>query len=375
MRFGKLAVAAAIAAVSLAGAAQAAPHVAPADAQPAAAARPLPFTVGGRTLREVSGDATGWRHQWPGVYFEAGFKGSAVLFRVGPGDVILHVLVDDAPADTLVKPKAGTYRVDGFQPGRHVVRIETASESQAGPDVFGGFFLPAGGEPEPAPARARQIEFIGDSHTVGYGVTSSSRDCTQDQVWATTDTSQAYGPLTARRYGADYQVNAISGRGIVRNYNGFAADPLPVAYPFVLFDKAQRFQDPSWRPQIIVLALGTNDFSTPLNPGEKWKSRDELHVDYDATYVAFLKGLRAQNPEAYFVLWSTDMFDGEIRDEARKVVGLIKAAGDDRIDFIPLGGFELSGCHWHPSVADDRKVSDALIAFIDARPELWRGKR
>jgi len=31
-------------------------------------------------------------------------------------------------------------------------------------------------------------------------------------------------PLVARRFDADYQVNAISGRGLVRNYDGFAPE-------------------------------------------------------------------------------------------------------------------------------------------------------
>jgi lysophospholipase L1-like esterase len=364
-------IAAAIAAALLAGAASAEPVRVTPEQAPSAAASPLPFAIVGRSLSEGSGQAQSVRHQWPGVYFEAGFKGPGVLFRVGPGDVILHLLVDSRPVETLVKPAAGLYRIDGLEAAPHVVRIEVASESQAGPDAFGGFYLPAGGEPAPQPRRARQIEFVGDSHTVGYGVTSASRDCTTDQVWATTDTSQAFGAITAKHYDADYQVNAISGRGIVRNYNGFKADPLPVAYPFVLFDKAQRYEDPNWKPQVIVMALGTNDFSTPLNPGEPWKTRDELRADYEATYVAFLKSLRASNPQAFFILWSTDLADGEIRADEQKVVDRMKASGEDRIAFIPLAGFELSACHWHPSVADDRKVADALIRFIDARPELW----
>jgi lysophospholipase L1-like esterase len=368
------AIAAMIAAVSVAGAAQAATvRVAPVDSG-LGAASPLYPDIGGRVQYERSGDSEVWRSQWPGVYFQAVFEGKAVLFRVGHGDVILHVLVDGRLAETLVKPAAGLYRIDGLEAGPHVVRIETASESQAGPVSFGGFYLPAGGAPVITPIHARQIEFIGDSHTVGYGVTSSSRDCTTEQVWATTDTSQAYGPVTAKHYNADYQVNAISGRGIVRNYNGFQADTLPAAYPFVLFDKNQRYEGRGWRPQVIVIALGTNDLSTPLNAGEKWTSRDQLHADYETTFVAFLKTLRARNPQAFFILWSTDMFDGEIQSEEQKVVEQMKAAGEARIAFIPLGGFELSGCHWHPSIADDRKVSDALIGFIDAHPEVWGGR-
>jgi lysophospholipase L1-like esterase len=304
------------------------------------------------------------------LYFEAGFRGRAVGFETGPGDVILHVMVDDAPAGTLVKPKPGTWRIDGLARGVHVVRIEAVTESQEAPNTFPGFVLPPGTQALSTPRRPRQIEFIGDSHTVGYGNTSSSRDCTVDEVWKTTDSSRAFGPAVARHYDADYQLNAISGRGVVRNYDGSGGDPLPVAWPFVLFDRGERYESAAWKPQVIVIALGTNDFSTALHAGEKWPTRDALHADYEATYATFLGDLRAQTPQAYFVVWATEMAEGEIQAEARKVVEQRKARGDARIEFLPVNGLAMTGCHWHPSVADDEVIAAKLIALIDAR-EPW----
>ncbi len=67
----------------------------------------------------------------------------------------------------------------------------------------------------------------------------------------------------------------------VRNYIGLAADTLPTTHPFVVFDKKERYANVHWRPQVIVVGLGTNDFSTALNPGEPRKSRDALHTDYE----------------------------------------------------------------------------------------------
>ena len=255
------------------------------------------------------------------------------------------------------------------------MRVDVVNESQAGPDSFGGFALSADETPAEMPSRSRQIEFIGDSHTVGYGNTSTTRDCTTDDVWKTTDNSQAFGPEMARRYHADYQINAISGHGIVRNYNGSAGDPVPVAYPFVLLDHNTVYKDDTWQPQVIVIALGTNDFSTALNPGEKWTTRDQLHADYEATYGAFLKDLRARNPKAYFVLWATDMAGGEIAAEERKVVDQAHASGDSRIAFIPMSGLAMTGCHFHPSAGDDKTIAGLLEGVIDARPDIWQGRQ
>lgn len=239
------------------------------------------------------------------------------------------------------------------------------------PNVFGGFAIPKNEKPLAPPHRARQIEFIGDSHTVGYGDTSPTRKCSEAQVWATTDTSQAFGPLVAAHYSADDQVNAISGHGIVRNYNGSPGDPVPVAWPYILFDKKNLYNDPAWQPQIIVIALGTNDFSTPLNPGEKWKTRDELHANYEAAYLRFLETLRATNPHAYFILWATDMADGEIESEVHNVFNRWKALGETRVAFLPINGLTFTACNDHPSLADHQTIAAGLEQAIDAVPGIW----
>jgi lysophospholipase L1-like esterase len=215
--------------------------------------------------------------------------------------------------------------------------------------------------------RQLKIEFIGDSHTVGYGNTSASRDCTGDEVWATTDNSRAFGARIAAHYDADYQINAISGRGIVRNYNGGGGDPLPVAYPFALFEHDQPYDGARWHPQIIVIALGTNDFSTPLKRGEKWATREELRADYEATYVKFVEDLRVRSPRAFIIIWAVGKAEDEILQEAGKVVARLQAQGEERITFIPIEGLEMTGCHWHPSVADDAAIAERLIRVIDER--------
>jgi lysophospholipase L1-like esterase len=325
---------------------------------------PLPIHIGGRVLSRGSSDAPQFIRQWPGTYFETAFRGRDAFFKLGPGDDILKLTVDGVTLDRLTKTAPGLYQVEGLREGKHHLRIDVITESQAGPTEFDGFYAAAPTKALASPTPAHQIEFIGDSHTVGYGNTSPKRDCTEDEVWATTDTSQGIAPLVAQRFSADYQVNAISGRGIVRNYNGFPGDTLPAAYPFTLLDHTVRYKDRSWHPQGIVISLGTNDFSTPLHNGEKWKTRDELHADYEKTYVEFLHQLRAANPSAYFILWATDMADGEITSEVQRVVAQVRAAGEKKIAFVPVKNLEFTACNYHPSLKDDRKIADAITAAI-----------
>ncbi|MEO8064195.1 MAG: GDSL-type esterase/lipase family protein [Pseudomonadota bacterium] len=332
-------------------------------AKPPASLRDVPANVHGRTAND--------RYQWPGLYFEMKFKGRGVYFRTGAGEVILHVLVDGESVGTLVKPAPGLYLIDKLENGVHAVRIEAITESQDGPNEFGGFALKAG-EPVRMTARKRQIEFIGDSHTVGYGNTSKTRDCTEAEVWATTDSSRAFGAKVAKHYEADYQINAISGRGIVRNYDGSPGDPLPVAYPFALLDHSSPYEDASWHPQVIVVALGTNDFSTPLHAGEKWATRDELHADYEANYTKFLESLRTRNPGAFIMVWATDMAEHEIQQEAGKVVMQLQSNGERRIAFLPFDSLAMDACNWHPSLADHDAIAGKLIQFIDERNVDWK---
>ncbi len=347
----------------------AAPVVMPIATAPAGL-KALPMTIGGRVQTKDGA----WTYQWPGTYFETAFQGQAIYFRVGQGDEILRVTVDGQASAPVAKPAPGLYGVEGLEKGVHTIRIEVVTESQAAPDTFGGFFGAADGKPAGLKKRARQIEFIGDSHTVGYGNISTTRDCTTDDVWKTTDNSVAFGPVMARHYNADYQINAISGHGIVRNYNGSPGDPVPVAYPYVLLNHDTPYQDAAWQPQVIVISLGTNDFSTPLNPGEKWATRDQLHADYEATYGRFLKDLRARNPKAYFVLWIAGPADGEAASEIGKVVAEAKASGENRITFSPVPNLQMTGCHWHPSSSDDKTISDALVGIIDKQADIWQGK-
>ena len=336
---------------------------------PASTIVKLPLRIGGRVAQGSSSGS--YLRQWPGTYFETALEGESALFRIGPGDAAVHLLVDGRQIETLVKPAPGYFRIDGLAPGKHRLRIEFASESQAGPTEFGGFYAETGVRGTAVPAHERQIEFIGDSHTVGYANTSSKTECSEDEVWATTDSSRGFGPLLAKRYDADYRINAISGRGIVRNYNGFKATTLPEAYRATWFDSDASPVAQHWSPQLIVIALGTNDFTTALHDGEKWTSRAALHADYERTYVAFMRQLRAANPKAYFIVWATDMAGGEIETEALKVVEALRAGGERRITFMPFDKLKFGACHAHPSLADDALIATRLARIVDSQPRIW----
>ena len=318
---------------------------------------PLPLNIGGRVA-----PAPGGAHDfgWPGVYFEGRFTGPSVEIAVDTGEEHLAVSIDGVRKAELTKSGQSRLKLDRLGPGEHVVRLDKLTESQSGSSRFQGFFFGEGGKALPALARPRRIEFIGDSHTVGYGVRSASRDCTQQQVHDLTDTSLAFGPILARRLDADYRIEAFSGRGVVRNYNGLApGEPLPVLLPRLIpgQDQPRVAADDGWSPDLLVIGLGTNDFSTPLKPEEPWADEAALRKDYRERYVAFIEGLKLSRPKARVFLIAGDTFAEDVAEVAdRTGAKAVRITGMDR-----------SACHGHPSVADQTMMADRLEAAITGR--------
>ena len=328
----------------------------------------VPVHVGGK----VRTDATaGYDYQWPGVYFEATFYGPSVSMVFDDSANNFNVIVDGELVMVLRKPGARTINVSAEGPGAHTIRLEKRSETQYATGHFIGF------RARPAallPVRARQIEFIGDSLTVGYGNTSAFTKCTPDEIFETTDAQEGFGPLAAKHFDADYQINAFSGLGMVRNYDGreHAKYHMPMLYPRAIFDDPTPAALPNWHPQIIVISIGGNDFSTPVRADETWGTQAAMAADYEKTYTAFVEHVHAANPKAQLVMmWHED--DAAYDKSAQKVFDTLKAEGLP-LDRVHLPQMADTGCNGHPNIHDDANAATALIAYFDAHPGDWQGK-
>lgn len=321
----------------------------------------------------TSGDT--WQHAWPGVYFEGRFRGTGVGIVLDDATGDYDISIDGGAATTLVTPGRVTHRVQGLPDGEHTVRVVKRSEVPWATSTFGGFVPVDGSVILSAPAeRDLQLEFVGDSYTAGYGNTSPSRDCTGDQVTRTTNADLSFGAVTARALGADYQINAFSGRGMVRNYAGGEQGTSYRTY----YDRALPFStdawDPpaDWQPDAVVVGLGINDFSTALNGNEPWATPAALREAWVTAYHGFIDTLRARyGPDAYVVVSATYVHTGtDLADLAQRVVQEENASGDSRVRYWYYGndGLDYGGCHWHPSVADDRVIAAQLTSYLQALP-------
>lgn len=309
------------------------------------------YAIGGERA-----DAAGWRaFGWPGAWFEGRFRGTAIDLRVDAPTQWLRLRVDGAEVRLLKAPGRHVERLRGLPAGDHVIRLEQVTEARGAGSRFGGFF--ASGATVPlAPRAARPVvEFIGDSFTVGYGNRLEQARCNDAEVFAATDTGSAFGPLAAARLDMDYRIVAVSGRGMVRNYDGghpFQAMPdlYDRAVPGVAGDRGA----PRPSPALIVVNLGTNDFSTPLRAGEAWADEAALRRAYRARYVAFVGRLHAAYPRARFILMAGPRFAADVDQVAEALRPLRPAV-------VRFPDLTLAGCNRHPSARDHQALAETVV--------------
>lgn len=334
--------------------------------------KPLPVHTGGRVIMSKENNLTQFEYAWPGVYFESRFSGTRVDVHLNDSVNMLNLIVDDQAPIILNKPGKTVYTLNNLPNAVHKIRLEKRTETFSATAKFEGFFIPATQKVLAPEVPTRSIEIIGDSFSVGYGDMSSERQCNSEQVFTSTNTQQAYGPLVAKYFHADYQVNAISGRGVVRNYKGSNPDSsLLIEYPHALNFGAEK-NTGKWTPNIIVIVLGINDFNTPLDAHERWKSREDLQNDFVTNYEKFVVGLRASHPKATIFLISADKPGSELATQITRVFDNLKKQSVQNI-ILKVSEVELTlnGCDYHASAGDHQKVANMFIDYIKERPELW----
>ena len=326
------------------------------------AVKPLPTVVGGRVAIQ---DKNQYIYSWPGTYFESAFYGNSIDLHLNDSINMLNIVVDNKPPIVLNKPGKTNYSLNNLGEGLHKIRLEKRTESFSATATFEGFFIPQSQKEIVLEQPKRKIEFIGDSFTVGYGNTSTTRECSNEQAYLTTNTQLAFGPLVAKHFNAQYQINAVSGQGVVRNYKGSNPETSMVAkYPFV-FNYGDRVYKSDWSPNIIVIILGINDFNSPLDTNEKWKTREALQSDFVMTYEKFVFSLRKNNPSASIFLISPEKAGSEVAIQISHVADRLREIGEKELLFkVPDITLNKTGCAWHASIEDHQNVANMFIEYM-----------
>ena len=234
------------------------------------------------------------------------------------------------------------------------------------------------GETAPLPERPLKVEFIGDSITCGYGVEGKSVD--EPFTTAAENAGKAYAFLTAEALNADAVLTSFSGYGIVSGYTEDPAicneDELVTKY----YEKEGRnvFRLPSgrqvqdiprdfsaFRPEYIVINLGTNDIS--------WCGTDnERGQLFAGKYAEFLKTVRKLNPRARILCILGTMGTGLNQRLEQAVNQYCRETGDREIWLMLLEEQNAArdglGSYSHPSEITQRllaeKVTDGIRGWM-----------
>ena len=238
----------------------------------------------------------------------------------------------------------------------HEAIIQKRTEGEQGLSTFHSF-TSQGEVLQAERLKDRQIEFIGDSYSCGYGTESGKGTHFKPE---TENVNYAYGPIVSRYFNADYTVVAHSGMGIARNYNDNVKNYyMPDRY-LRTFDGNRDLKwnsdSATFRPAITVILLGTNDFSVSRQPSLN---------SFTANYIKLLKEIKDNYGEDYPVLCCAAKGDIVLFDYIRSACG---KAGMKNIHYMNYGDAvfnnEELGADGHPNYYAHRKIAHSVIPYI-----------
>ncbi|HLY68755.1 MAG TPA: GDSL-type esterase/lipase family protein [Puia sp.] len=308
-------------------------------------------------------------------YAEFQFAGDSCVVGLGnvssPGDYnYVGIELDNQYKGRIKVANANVYgyvvRVMQKRPW-HLVRIYKATEAQNGlvtVNYVGAFKLKPIAE-----TVKRKIEFIGNSITCGFGDDDKEIPCNNGSKWYDQHNAYwSYASRIARSLHVDYMLSAISGAGIYRNWNS-DGPTVPQQYEsaYLRFDSTERWNFENYVPDVVVIALGTNDLSggdgkTSRNPFDS-----TIFVD---TYVQFLKIICGHYVNTQIVLVTSPMLNGE---KAKKLLSCLQAIrmsltrqsiSPHALKIFEFKPMHPTGCDGHPSILEHEEMANELLPFM-----------
>eukprot|EP01119_Soliformovum_irregulare_P020849 TRINITY_DN681_c0_g1_i1.p1 TRINITY_DN681_c0_g1~~TRINITY_DN681_c0_g1_i1.p1 ORF type:complete len:327 (-),score=82.82 TRINITY_DN681_c0_g1_i1:21-1001(-) len=205
----------------------------------------------------------------------------------------------------------------------------------------------------------RRMEFLGASMTCGFG-NEGTPPCDPikfENSWL------AWGPDIARHFGADYHIEAWSGKGVVRNYGDhhpISVDPLPSYFPLTVATEKFEWKFSDFIPQAVVINLGTNDFSDP-------KSSQPTRQQFQNGYRNFIRAIQHAYPNVTVFAQCGPMLIDPVCGYIEEVAMELKSQ-KEQVDYIPLPEEILKktgyGCDGHPTVNGHHMIADISIPII-----------
>lgn len=315
----------------------------------------------GRTLVE----GTDVSYDWSGVWFRVKFTGPYLAMKcsdtknswfnqwtdkeMGPQADRKFIV---GAKDTLI------VLAEGLGKGEHEIILQKRTEGEQGRFTVHSFITE--GEILQAEGRKpRHIEFIGDSYTCGYGTESSDRN---DPFLAETENCNlTYAAIAARYFGADFNLVSHSGQGICRNYDDFRPGyNMPDRYSQTFDESTDEIWNPDaapYRPDVVVIYLCTNDFSTARQPHE---------TIFAGRYIELLKKVKTNYGEDIPIICLASNVTPFSFDYIRNACMM---SGLSNLTYVGLtrgihNEEDELGASWHPNYKGHIKVASSVIPYI-----------
>jgi len=298
---------------------------------------------------------------WSGVTARIRFKGTRL--RVNLSDTkanYFNVWIDQKPvARQQFMIKTGSAAeitlAKGLEYGVHEVILQKRTEAEQGRVTFHNFSTDGEFVQASVPS-TRLIEFIGDSYTCGYGTESASRD--DPFLPETENCNLTYAAIAGRYFDADIRLVCHSGMGIARNYNDSKA-ALMTERILRTFDEDENilWTPQGQKPNVVVIYLGTNDFSCSKHPSlEDWKTSSMILLDRIRSFYG---------PEIP-ILMVASRASAVLGDYVRAIA---ESRNDDKLRWLSIqddihNNESDLGASWHPNYAGHRKVASCIIPYI-----------
>jgi len=302
---------------------------------------------------------------WPGSNAELNFYGTEATATIkSSGKNWFQAIVDGNPLEPfVVNSTTSTVKlVSNLTEGNHNLVLWKRTEANQGEAQFLGFDFGSGKLIAAPTPLQRRIEFIGDSITCAYGNEGKSKE--ESFTPENENSYLSYAAITSRSLNASSNLIAWSGIGLAMNYGGASGPLMLDRYPYTLPNSGVEWNFNNYIPDVVVINLGTNDFST--TPAEKSK--------YVNAYKTLVSQVRDNYPDAHVFCTIGPMLWGSGLDSCKsyinEVVDSFKADGDSKIYFVEFpqqDGSNGYGEDWHPSLKTHELMAEQLTDEIKSK--------
>ncbi len=298
---------------------------------------------------------------FPGVSIKTEVVGKSLTadMQSSTGNSWVDVIIDDG-VPTTIKITEQLQQVELFnfaEDAKHSVEIIHRTENWQGQVTLKQFML-TGEKFLPAPLLPkRKMLVLGDSVTCGEAVDRVKDEEKNSRWW---NAGESYGMLTAKALNAQVNLVCWGGRGLVRSWNGKTDDAnLTDFYEFAVSDndQAMTWDHTQYQPDLIVSAIGTNDFSQGIPERET----------YVTAYVKLINKLLTNHPQAHIALTEGAILNG---DKKTALIDYIREAisrvNDSRVHQVTSNNYPGDAQDAHPTKEQHAAMAKDLAPQLKA---------